>query len=53
MSGSFQNINLRPFDENLVKRMRGAKAQVLFQGLHMTHIISMLVYNLKIYILNT
>jgi hypothetical protein len=31
--------------ENVVKRTKGAKVKVIFQGLHMTHVISnMLVY---------
>jgi hypothetical protein len=37
--------------ENVVKGARSAKVKVLFQGLHITHIIFMLVYNLKFYIL--
>jgi len=39
--------------EIVVKRARGAKVKVLFQGLHMTHVIFVLVYNLKFYILDT
>ncbi len=46
MSWSFQNINLRPLGETIVKGVRGAKAKNHFQGLHMTHVISMVVYNL-------
>jgi len=37
----------------MVKGARGAKVKILFQGLHMTHVIPVLVYNLKFYILNT
>jgi hypothetical protein len=36
--------------EITVKGARGAKVKVLFQGLHMTHVILALVYNLKFYI---
>jgi hypothetical protein len=39
--------------ENTIKRAMGANVKVLFQGLHMTCVISMLVYNLKFYILDT
>jgi hypothetical protein len=34
--------------ENTVKKARGAKVKVLFQGLHMTCVVFVLVYNLKI-----
>jgi hypothetical protein len=37
----------------MVKRARGTKVKVLFQGLHMTHVIFVLVYNFIIYILGT
>jgi hypothetical protein len=37
----------------MVKGAKGAKVKVFFQGLHMTPIIVMLVYNLKFCILNT
>jgi len=33
--------------ENTIKRDMGTKVKVLFQGLHMTHVIYVLVYNLK------
>jgi hypothetical protein len=33
-------------DENMVKGARGTKVKVFFQGLHMTHVIFVLVYNL-------
>jgi hypothetical protein len=33
------------------QRAKGTKVKVLFQGLHMTHVIFVLVYNFKIYIL--
>jgi hypothetical protein len=39
--------------ENTVKGAMGAKVKVLFQGLHVTCVIFMLVYNLKFYILDT
>jgi hypothetical protein len=39
--------------ENTTKRAKGAKVKVLFQGLHITHFIRVLVYNLKICILDT
>jgi hypothetical protein len=37
----------------IIKGAKGAKVKVFFQGLHMTHVILVLVYNLKIYISNT
>jgi hypothetical protein len=37
----------------MVKRGKGTKVKVIFQGLHMTHVIYVLVYNLKVYILDT
>jgi len=39
--------------ENIIKGAKGAKVKVLFQGLHMTHVIPVLVYNLKFCILDT
>jgi hypothetical protein len=39
--------------ENMVKGVRDAKVKVFFQGLHMTHVIFVLVYNFKFYILGT
>jgi hypothetical protein len=39
--------------EIIVKRVKGAKVNVNFQGLHMTHVIFVLVYNLKFCILDT
>jgi hypothetical protein len=39
--------------ENTIKKPRGAKVKVLFQGPYMTHVIFVLVYNLKFWILNT
>jgi hypothetical protein len=39
--------------EIMVKKARGAKVKVIFQGLHMTHVIFVLVYNLKFCISNT
>jgi hypothetical protein len=35
--------------ENKDKGSKCAKVKVLFQGLHMTHVITMLVYNIKWY----
>jgi len=32
--------------ENTMKELKGAKVKVLFQGLHMTRVIIVLVYNL-------
>jgi hypothetical protein len=37
----------------MVKGVRGTNVKVLFQGLHMTSVIFVLVYNLKICILGT
>jgi hypothetical protein len=39
--------------EITVKRIREVKVNVNFQGLHMTHVIFALVYNLKFCILDT
>jgi hypothetical protein len=39
--------------ENTVKGAKGAKVKVIFQGLHMTHVVFVLVYNFKFYILST
>jgi uncharacterized membrane protein YagU involved in acid resistance len=39
--------------ENMVKGARGTKVKVIFQGMHMTHIIFVLVYNFKFCILST
>ncbi len=39
--------------EITVKGTRGAKGQVLFQGLHMIRVIPTLVYSLKLCILDT
>ncbi len=38
--------------ENIVKRTKGAKVKVFFQRLHMTCVIFVLVYNLKVWILD-
>jgi hypothetical protein len=37
----------------MVKRPKGAKVKIFFQGLHTTHVIFVLVYNFKIYISST
>jgi hypothetical protein len=39
--------------ENMVEIARGTKVKVLFQGLHMTRVIYMLIYNFKFCILGT
>ncbi len=39
--------------ENMVKGTKGAKVEVIFQGLHITCVIFVLVYNLKLCISNT
>jgi hypothetical protein len=39
--------------ENMVKGGKGTEVKVFFQGLHMTHVIYVLIYNLKFYILDT
>ncbi len=39
--------------ENNVKGAKCAKVKILFQGLHMTHGIYVLVYNLKFCIVDT
>jgi hypothetical protein len=32
--------------ENIIKVVKNVKVKVIFQGLHMTHVIFVLVYNL-------
>jgi hypothetical protein len=39
--------------ENTIKGVKNAKVKVIFQGIHMTHVIFVLVYNLKFCILGT
>jgi hypothetical protein len=39
--------------ENIVKGAGGVKIKIHFQGLHMTHVVFMLVYKLKFCILGT
>jgi hypothetical protein len=39
--------------EYVMKGAKGAMIKVIFQVLHMTHVIYLLVYNLKIFILYT
>jgi len=34
--------------ENMVKKAKGAKVKIIFLRLHMTHVIFVLVYNLKL-----
>jgi hypothetical protein len=38
---------------NMVKGAKGIKVKIVVQLLHMTHVIFVLVYNLKFYILDT
>jgi len=47
-----QNFNLM-WGEIMIKGAKGTKVKVLFQGLHMTCVIFVLVYNFKLYILDT
>jgi hypothetical protein len=44
--------NCNQWGEVMVKGARGAKVKIFFQGLHMTHVIFALVYNLKFCILD-
>jgi hypothetical protein len=37
----------------MIKRVKGAMVKIFFQGLHMTRVIYVLVYNLKICILDS
>jgi hypothetical protein len=57
MKYCLNKINIRLFTqqmgENTVKEARGTKVKVLFQGLHMTCVIYVLVYNFIICILTT
>jgi len=39
--------------ENMVKGAKNAKVKVIFQGLHMTRVIFVLIYNFKFCILGT
>jgi hypothetical protein len=39
--------------EIMVKGAKGGKVKVPFQGLHVTHVVFALVYNLKLCILDT
>jgi hypothetical protein len=39
--------------EITVKAAKGTKVKVLFQGLHMAHVICAMGYNLKFYLLDT
>jgi hypothetical protein len=48
----YQYFNLKR-GENIVQRAKGAKVKVFLQGLHMTRVIFVLVYNLKICISST
>jgi hypothetical protein len=44
--------NCNHWGEVMVKGARGARVKIIFQGLHMTHVIFALVYNLKFCILD-
>jgi hypothetical protein len=46
-------LNVIDKGENMVKGTKGTKVKVLFQGLHMTYVISTLVYNLNFFIMDT
>jgi hypothetical protein len=37
----------------MIKEAKGTEVKIIFQGLHMTHVIPTLVYNFKTFILNT
>jgi hypothetical protein len=39
--------------ENTIKGSKGTKVKIIFQWLYMTHVIFVLVYNLKFCILDT
>ncbi len=44
------NYTSHPYwGENTVKGARGTKVKVIFQGLHMTHITFVLVYNFNVF----
>ncbi len=49
----FLKFKSNPLGENMVKKAISAKVKILFQGLHMTQVIFVLVYNLKFCILDT
>jgi hypothetical protein len=48
-----QDLETMLLSEIMVKGARGAKVNVFFQGLHMTRVIFVLVYNFKFCILDT
>jgi hypothetical protein len=37
----------------MIKGTKGAKVKILFQGLHMTHVVFVLIYKFKSYISST
>jgi hypothetical protein len=51
--GHFVDFLYSQRGEIRIKGIKGTKVKVLFQGLHMTCVILVLVYNLKFYILDT
>jgi len=57
MKYGLHKINVKLFTEqmgeNIIKKAKGNKVKVLFQGLHMTCVIFVLVYNFIFYILST
>jgi hypothetical protein len=50
---NFSHTNKIQLGENMVKGTRGAKVKVFFQGLHMTCVILLLVYNFRFCISGT
>jgi hypothetical protein len=46
-------IKIKLLGENTVKGAMGTKIKILFQKLHMTRVVFVLVYNLKICIFGT
>jgi hypothetical protein len=57
MKYGLNKINVKLFTEqmgeNTIKKAKGNKVKVLFQGLQMTCVIFVLVYNFIFYILST
>jgi hypothetical protein len=48
-----QQITFFNLGENIVKGAKGTKIKVIFQGLHMTHVIFVLIYNFKFCVSST
>jgi hypothetical protein len=42
-------ITICQMGENIVKGAKGAKVKIIFQRLHMTHVVFVLVYNLNLH----